>query len=185
MSMTLNKDTLRTALTPLIKATEHIEEILENFYTFFPKYEINTAKRIAAFIAQAAHETGGFKSFIEVGDKSYFDKYEPHTPLGKKLGNTESGDGYKYRGRGIFQLTGRWNYKHYSELMNMDLINNPDNASKPGIACHIACEYWKQNNLNSLADKEDMRAITKHIEGGEHDAEKRLKSYQLVLSKMH
>jgi predicted chitinase len=185
MSITVTKDILKKAIAPLIKTTEHIEEIVEGFYTFFPKYEITTVKRIAAFLAQAAHETGGFKSFTEAGSKGYFDKYEPHTPLGKKLGNTEPGDGFKYRGRGIFQLTGRWNYKHYSELLGMDLVNNPDNASKPEIACHIACEYWKQNNLNTLADKEDTRAITTHIEGGDHDLDKRLKNYQLALATLN
>lgn len=181
MSMNMSKDNLKTALNPLIKAPEHGEEVLQNFYTLFPKYDITNEKRIAAFLAQAAHETGGFKWFTEQGDKSYFDKYEPHTPLGKQLGNTEAGDGYKYRGRGIFQLTGRANYKHYSELLGIDLINNPDKASKPALACQIACEYWKQNNLNTLADKDDMRAITKHIEGGDHDLDKRTKSYQTVL----
>ncbi len=181
MSINITKDVLRTAITPLIKATEHIEEVLEGFYTFFPKYEINTTKRIAAFLAQAAHETGGFKSFTEIGDKSYFNKYESNTPLGKELGNTEAGDGYKYRGRGIFQLTGRSNYTRYSKLLGIDLIGNPDIASKPATACHIAAEFWKQNNLNVLADKDDMRGITKHIEGGDHDLEKRIKSYQLAL----
>lgn len=181
MSINITKDILRTAINPLIKATEHLEEILEGFYTFFPKYEINTAKRIAAFLAQATHETGGFKSFTEIGNKSYFNKYEPNTSLGKELGNTEMGDGYKYRGRGIFQLTGRSNYTRYSKLLGLDLVGNPDIAAKPAIACHIASEYWKQNNLNALADKDDIRAITKHIEGGYHDAEKRTKSYKLAL----
>ena len=97
------------------------------------------------------------------------------------MGNNEAGDGYKYRGRGIFQLTGRSNYTRYGELLGIDLVTNPDIASKPATACHIAAEFWKQNNLNALADKDDMRTITKHIEGGEHDVEKRIKSYQLAL----
>jgi putative chitinase len=181
MSLNMTKDNLKRALDPLIKSPEHSEEVLQSFHTLFPKYDITNEKRIAAFLAQAAHETGGFKWFTEQGDKSYFDKYEPHTPLGKQLGNTQPGDGYKYRGRGIFQLTGRSNYKHYGELLSIDLINNPDHASKPAIACQTACEFWKQNNLNALADKDDIQAITKHIEGGDHDLAKRTKSYQIVL----
>ncbi len=108
-----------------------IEELLEGFYTFFPKYKITTPRRIAAFIAQAAHESGKFQWFTELGNRSYFNKYEPRTSIGKRLGNTVSGDGYKYRGRGIFQLTGRWNYQRYSELISLDLVNNPSIASEP------------------------------------------------------
>lgn len=182
MSIDITKENLKIALNPVLEAPKHGEAVLQSIYTLFPKYEITNEKRIAAFLAQAAHETGGFQWFTEQGDKHYFDKYEPHTPLGKKLGNTEAGDGFKYRGRGIFQLTGRSNYKRYSELLGIDLLKNPDEASKPAVACHIACEYWKQNKLNALADKDDMRGITKHIEGnGEHDLEKRTKSYQVVL----
>lgn len=159
-----------------------IEELLEGFYTFFPKYKITTPRRIAAFIAQAAHESGKFQWFTELGNRSYFNKYEPRTSIGKRLGNTVSGDGYKYRGRGIFQLTGRWNYQRYSELISLDLVNNPSIASEPVIACHIACEYWNQHKLNTLADEDNMRAITKRINGGYNGLEERLRYYRLVLS---
>lgn len=145
--MTLTKDILRAAIKPLrIQASpEFIEELLEGFCTFFPKYQITTPKRIAAFLSQAAHETCKFRWFTELGNRCYFSKYEPCTCIGKRLGNKELGHGFKYRGRGIFQLTGLFNYKHYGELTGLDLVHNPEIAAEPIIACHIACEYWKQH----------------------------------------
>src|ERR1043165_1375329 len=184
--MNLSNDQLRGILTPLMTETfpkvesSLLEKLVEGFHTYFPDYQITTAKRIAAFIAQAAHETGGFKWFYELGNKSYFNKYEPGTSIGKRLGNTQVGDGYRFRGRGIFHLTGRYNYQKYSELINLDLVHNPEIAADPIIACHIACEYWQQNGLNPLADAGDLRAITKRINGGYNGWDDRLRYYNLL-----
>lgn len=172
-------DTLLTETTPnLEKSTS--EKLTEGFYSYFPSYEIITTKRIAAFIAQAAHETGGFKWFYELGGKSYFNKYEPETSIGKRLGNLHTGDGYRFRGRGIFHLTGRYNYQTYGELIGLDIVQNPDKAADPIVACKIACEYWKQTKLNSLADDGNLREITKRINGGYNGWSDRLKYYNLL-----
>lgn len=172
-------DTLLTEITPnLEKSTS--EKLTEGFYSYFPSYEVITTKRIAAFIAQAAHETGGFKWLYELGGKSYFNKYEPETSIGKRLGNLHIGDGYRFRGRGIFHLTGRYNYQTYGELIGLDIIQNPDKAADPIVACKIACEYWKQTKLNSLADDGNLREITKRINGGYNGWSDRLKYYNLL-----
>lgn len=178
------KDMLRTTLNPVAIHKKHLEELVEGFAVYFPKYEITTAPRIAAFIAQAAHETGGFKWFFELGTPLYFQKYEPHTSIGRRLGNTQPGDGFRYRGRGIFQLTGRWNYLRYSELIDLDLIHNPDMASEIIIACHIACEYWAQHKLNTMADTKDMRTITRRINGGYNGLVDRLRYYKIFLNSL-
>lgn len=125
-------------------------------------YEVNTELRIAHFWAQMAHETGGFRWFKELGGREYFEKYEGR----RDLGNTQKGDGYKYRGRGIIHLTGRHNYRKFGEKIGFDLIGNPDRAEDPDIAVLVALQYWKDRKLNKYADKDDIRAVTKRINGG-------------------
>lgn len=127
------------------------------------EYEINTALREAHFWAQAAHETGGFKFMFEIwGPTPVQERYEGR----KDLGNTEKGDGFRYRGRGIFQLTGRANYAKYGEALGVDLVGDPDQAADPEIALRIACEYWKSRKINACADKDDVVSVTKKINGG-------------------
>jgi len=127
------------------------------------EYEIDTALREAHFWAQAAHETGNFKYMFEIwGPTPAQSRYEGR----KDLGNTEEGDGYKYRGRGIFQLTGRANYEKYGKALGIDLVNNPDLAANPETALRIACEYWRSRKINALADKDDIVGVTKKINGG-------------------
>jgi putative chitinase len=128
-----------------------------------PEYEIDTALREAHFWAQAAHETGNFKYMFEIwGPTPAQSRYEGR----KDLGNTVEGDGYKYRGRGIFQLTGRANYEKYGKALGIDLVNNPDLAANPETALRIACEYWRSRKINALADKDDIVGVTKKINGG-------------------
>ena len=176
-------ETLMAEVTPNLER-KISEKLIQGFYSYFPEYEINTTQRIASFIAQAAHETGGFKWFYELGGKSYFNKYEPETSIGKKLGNLHIGDGYRFRGRGIFHLTGRYNYQRYSELLGLDMVQNPDEAADPITACKIACEYWKQTKLNPLADDGNLREITKRINGGYNGWNNRLKYYNLLTSSL-
>jgi putative chitinase len=128
----------------------------------FKKFEIDTLKRIRHFLAQMAHESVGFRYLYELGGKSYFRRYEGR----KDLGNTQPGDGYKYRGRGIIQLTGRYNYDLYGKKLGIDLLNNPKLAARPDVALQVACQYWKDKNLNAYADRGDIRTITKRINGG-------------------
>lgn len=127
------------------------------------EYEINSPLRVCHFWAQAAHESAGFKFMTEIwGPTDVQKRYEGR----KDLGNAQAGDGYKYRGRGIFQLTGRANYKAMGDKLNLDLINNPELACEPATALRIACEYWKSRKLNVLADNDDLVGVTKKINGG-------------------
>ena len=108
------------------------------------------------------HETGGLKWLTELGSKSYFDRYEGR----KDLGNNQPGDGYKFRGRGLIHITGRYNYTKYGKLLDTDLVENPELATDPDIAIIIALEYWDKHDLNLPADDNDIKKITKKINGG-------------------
>lgn len=95
-------------------------------------------RKLAYLLATTQHETGGtMQPIYERGKKAYFDKYEPGTDIGKRLGNTLAGDGYRYRGRGYVQLTGRGNYRKAGEKVNTDLLANPDLALQPDIAAMV------------------------------------------------
>ena len=127
------------------------------------EYEINTPLRVSHFWAQAAHECAGFRTMHEYWKPTPAQcRYEGR----KDLGNVQPGDGYLFRGRGIFQLTGRANYETMGKKLGLDLVNNPDLAAQPEVALRIACEYWKSRKLNAMADKNDIEGITKKINGG-------------------
>jgi putative chitinase len=129
----------------------------------FPAYDINTPLRIAHFLAQAAHETGGFKWLHELwGPTPAQARYEGR----RDLGNTHPGDGERFKGRGIFQLTGRGNYASYGEVLHLDLVDHPEIAEDPEVSVLIACAYWKLHGLNDLADADDVERITRRINGG-------------------
>lgn len=139
-----------------------------------PAYGITTGLRFCHFIAQAAHETMGFATLQELGGADYFNRnYGPQTRVGKRLGNTQPGDGARYHGRGIFQLTGRTNYAAYGKRLGLDLIAKPDKAAEPETSLRIACEYWKTHNLNSNADLDDITEITRKINGGRNGLSER------------
>ncbi|CAB4124878.1 Glycoside hydrolase, family 19, catalytic [uncultured Caudovirales phage] len=160
-------DDLR-ALSPKVKP-ETIKA-LADAASVLDAYEINTPLRKCHFWAQACHESGGFRHMHEIWGPSPAQKgYEGR----KNLGNTVSGDGYLFRGRGLFQLTGRANYKSMSEKIGVDLLKDPEKAADPSIALKIACEYWKSHKLNSLADADDIVKITKRINGGTNGLEAR------------
>jgi putative chitinase len=157
--MTLAND-LR-ALGP--KGSPKIIGDLAKAASILDEYGINTPLRVSHFWAQAAHECAGFKTMHEYwGPTKAQIRYEGRVDLG----NINPGDGYLFRGRGIFQLTGRANYEKMGELLGLDFISHPDLAANPETALRIACEYWKSRGLNALADKNDIVAITKKINGG-------------------
>jgi len=138
------------------------------------EFDINTPARAAAFIAQLAHESGQFRFFEEIwGPTPTQKRYEPPSSLATALGNTEPGDGYKYRGRGPIQITGRANYRTYGRLLGIDLENNPDLAATPEVGFRLAGAFWKRRGLNELADKGDFREITRRINGGYNGLEDR------------
>lgn len=130
-------------------------------------YGIVTPQRLCHFLAQAAHETAGFKTLNEYGAAAYFDsRYGPQTRVGRKLGNTQAGDGNRFHGRGIFQCTGRTNYAYYGSKIGVDLIAKPISATDPTNSLKIALEYWKAKGLNAFADRDDIVGITEKINGG-------------------
>lgn len=142
------------------------------------KFGFTSDKRMQYFLAQISHESAGFtaKGLEEQGPRSYFNRYEGR----KSLGNIQPGDGYKFRGRGYIQLTGRWNYKHYGNMIGVDLENNPDLAANPQVAILVAAAYIKYNKLHRYADKGDFNTYTKRINGGFNglkDRQNRLSKY--------
>lgn len=127
-----------------------------------PSAGINTSLRLAHFVAQASHETDSFSTMIEYGDKHYFSRYDGR----RDLGNTQPGDGYRFRGRGIFQLTGRANYEAYGKRLGLDLLGDPDQAADPQIAVWTATLYWNDHGLSHCADLDGVIAITRYVNGG-------------------
>jgi len=143
----------------------------QKYKTLLNGYHINTPLRLAHFMAQIEHESGGFKWLTELGGKSYFEKYEGR----KDLGNTQAGDGYKFRGRGYIQVTGRANYTVLSKDTRIDFVNNPDLLSQEANAMVSACWYWSKRNLNKYADLDGVKKVTKLINGGYNGLEDRTK----------
>ncbi|MDH0562919.1 glycoside hydrolase family 19 protein [Acinetobacter courvalinii] len=115
--------------------------------------------RLAHFMAQLAHESGNFRYMEEIASGR---AYEGR----KDLGNTEIGDGTRYKGRGPIQLTGRANYRKYGRALGIDFENNPEIVALPSIGMLVACKYWYDNGLNELADKDEINLITRRINGG-------------------
>lgn len=134
------------------------------------KYEINTPLRLAAFLAQVGHESGRFRYSEELA-KGYAYEYR------RDLGNTHKGDGVKFKGRGLIQITGRYNYETISKDLGIDFVNNPTLLSSPEYAVLSACWYWDKHKLNALADLGHFRDITKKINGGYNGLEDREKLY--------
>lgn len=123
------------------------------------RYGIVTSLRVAHFLAQTAEETDGFRTLHEYASgKAYEGR--------KDLGNTQPGDGPRFKGRGVIQITGRAAYGYYGKLLGLDLIGNPELAANPETSVKIACLYWYRMGLNAWADKDDIRAITYRINGG-------------------
>ncbi len=124
--------------------------------------DITTPEREAAFIAQVAHESGGFQYMRELGPDSYFDRYEGR----EDLGNTEPGDGLRFKGRGYIQITGRYNYTQAGADLDLDLVNQPEMAETPQVAAYIAAWFWNRKDLNRFADSGDFITLTRRINGG-------------------
>lgn len=164
---------------------------LDAFNKVLPSFEINTPLRVCHFLAQIIHESGYLRAKVENLNYSsqalsrVFSKYFPSNSIAEEYerqpekianrvyanrmgnGDEDSGDGWKYRGRGLIQLTGKDNYKSCGNNLGLDLVNNPDLIiNDPEVNVKTACWFWKKNDLNSLADKDDITSITKRINGG-------------------
>lgn len=134
------------------------------------QFEINTPLRLAAFLAQIGHESGRMR-YVEEMSKGY--AYEGR----KDLGNIHKGDGKKYKGRGLIQLTGRANYTELSNDTHIDFVSQPMMLGLPEYAVMSACWFWRKRRLNKLADNGEFREITRRINGGYNGLEDREKLY--------
>jgi len=192
-------------LKQMVPGITHADHWIEAFDQLLPDYEINTPKRIAAFIAQCAHESGGFRflkenlnykaeSLMKTFPKYFSDKDTANAyakqPVkianrvyANRMGNGDeaSGDGFKYCGRGLIQLTGKSNYSWFAASLEI----SPEEASAyletfEG-AAQSACWFWESNNLNVEADAGDIKKMTKKINGGYIGLDDRIKHYEHAL----
>lgn len=165
--MYITEDQLEEILNvSLSKAKEYCNWL--NVY--MKKYEINTPLRVAAFLAQIGHESGRLYYTEEIASGRAYEGRED-------LGNTQKGDGMRFKGRGLIQITGRYNYTKLSAHTGIDFVGNPTLLTEPEYAVMSACWFWESNGLNKLADEEKFLAITKKINGGYNGLEDREKYY--------
>lgn len=144
---------------------EHAEK-----YGFKPTYSYEKAKylrRLRYFLAQVAHESGGLLYTKELASgKAYEGR--------KDLGNTEKGDGVRFKGRGYIQITGRANYTALAKDLKIDCVNHPELLERTEFALLSALWFWKKNGLNKYADRDAFTELTKRINGGTNGMEDRL-----------
>ena len=144
--------------------------------TAMNRYAIVGSLRAAAFIAQVGHESGELRYVRELGGEHYLSKYDTGA-LAARLGNTPDadGDGQKYRGRGLIQITGRRNYLACSRALFGDerLLHFPELLEQPQWAAESAAWFWHSNGLNELADQDQFTTITRRINGGLNGLEHR------------
>ncbi len=153
------------AIMPHLKA-ERATLFLGPLNRALAKHKIDNPLRKAAFLAQLAHESGELKYMEEIASG---EAYEGR----KSLGNTEPGDGKRFKGRGPIQLTGRANYRKAGEALGLDLENNPERVADPEVGCLVAGWFWETRGLNALADAGDFKQITKRVNGGYNGLAKR------------
>lgn len=194
-------DFTKEKLKQLLPGNPYLDNWYESLCKILPEYEINTAPRVAAFVAQCAHESGGFKTLKEnlnyraVTLRKVFPKYFPTDALAEayagkqekiankvyanRMGNgpEESGDGFRYCGRGLIQLTGKENYSWFAASLEMAVEDVPEYLGTFEGAVQSACWFWESNNLNQYADKGDILTMTKRINGGTIGLEDRKKHY--------
>ena len=131
---------------------------------------LNTPIRLAYFLAQCAHESGGFQFTKELGSDKYLSRYEGR----RDLGNRTPGDGLRYCGRGIIQVTGKANYIDCGEWIGLPIVEQPELLEEAGPAVRSACWYWMTRNLNATADLQNFVQCTKKINGGVNGLKSRL-----------
>jgi len=182
-----------------------VDKLLPGINEALVKFQINTPLRISHFLAQLLHESGNLLRTTEnlnygaPGLLSTFRKYftvEQATQYARKPekiaarvyanrmenGDEATGDGWKYRGRGYIQLTGKSNYKALTESLNVDFVANPDLVATPQYAALSAGWYWNSRGINKLADADDILKVTKAINGGTIGLEDRKHHLALVKS---
>jgi putative chitinase len=143
-----------------------------------PKYGITEAYQIAMFVAQIGHESNRLRNVVEIGSDTYFNKYEGR----KTLSNTEPGDGPKFKGRGLIQLTGRDNYDKFGKYVNKDFLTRPELVAQPENAVLSACWYWDTRKLNNYAG--NIYECTKKINGGLNGINDRVNLYNKAINEI-
>jgi putative chitinase len=131
------------------------------------EFEITTPLRVAAFLAQAAQETGELRWMRELASGEAYEHRED-------LGNSQPGDGARCRGGGLMMLTGRFNWMRCERALGLPLLENPDLILQPDVASRSGAWFWKDAGLNEIADQDRFGAITRRINGGYTDLDKRL-----------
>ena len=195
-------------LKQLLPKNPYVEHWHKALSQLLPDYEINTPQRIAAFVAQCAHESGGFMVLKEnlnykaASLRKIFPKYFPDDAISQRyasmpnkqeaianrvyanrMGNgpEESGDGYRYCGRGLIQLTGRQNYTWFAASLEITPEEATEYLGTFEGAAQSACWFWETNKLNQWADAGDIVTLTKRINGGTIGLEDRIKHYEHAL----
>ena len=196
---------LLTGMCPKTKRSI-LEGFVEPLNTVAEYYEMfENPRRVAGFLAQIAHESGGFNAVVEnlnysaKGLMGTFKKYFPTEDLAKqyerkpekianrvysnrmKNGDEQSGDGYKFRGRGLIQLTGRDNYTKFANDLGMNLEDTIAYLETPNGAVASAGWFWDNNKLNQYCDKDDFVTLTKRINGGTIGLEDRKHHYEIAM----
>jgi putative chitinase len=192
-------------LAQILPGNPYLDHWCEALNKILPDYDINTPQREAAFLAQCAHESGNFTALQEnlnyraVTLRKVFPKYFPTDAIAEqyasqpnkaelianrvyanRMGNGDeaSGDGYRYCGRGLIQLTGKSNYQAFADSIEMNIEDVPAFLETFEGAVQSACWFWESNNLNQYADKDDILTMTKRINGGTIGLEDRIKHYE-------
>jgi putative chitinase len=195
----------REQLAQIIPRNPYIDQWCDALNKLLPDYGIDTPQRVAAFLAQCAHESGGFVFLKEnlnyrwASLRKVFPKYFPTDELaqsyekqpekianriyGSRMGNGDeaSGDGFRYCGRGLIQLTGKNNYEAFAESIETPVAEIPAYLETFEGAVQSACWFWETNNLNRFADTNDILTMTKRINGGTIGLEDRMKHYAHAL----
>jgi putative chitinase len=192
-------------LKELIPKNKYVPQWSKALNLILPDYEINSTLRIAAFLAQCIHESGGFifltenlnykaESLMRVWPRHFptleiAKSYErnpqkiANKAYANRMGNGDenSGDGWRYCGRGLIQLTGKSNYQAFADSIETPLQDIPEYLQTFEGAVQSACWFWETNNLNVLADKKDILGLTKKINGGTIGLDDRIKHYEHAL----
>lgn len=168
----VTKDQLRAIATYATQKNIDIYHPL--LVTYMQRYNITGAMCEAAFLAQIIHESGSFRYTKELADGL---AYEGRNDLG----NINPGDGVRFKGRGLIQITGRANYRQISDALGIDFVSKPELLEQPTYAALSACWWWHSRNLNRFAVNGKFREITKIINGGYNGQADREKWYNLAL----
>ena len=170
----LGRGTLTAVFRKLGASQSRAEELGLAANVHFRTYGIlENSLRLIHFLAQLAHESGNFHYMEEIASGA---AYEGR----KDLGNTQTGDGKRFKGRGPIQLTGRANYRRYGQQLGIDFENNPEIVAIPSVGLLVACKFWSDNDLNVVADRDDVTTITRRINGGLNGFEDRKNKLSMI-----